>query len=482
MLDVFIKPDFEHWRVAARSLLAAGKPPEAICWIEAGAQETMLPGFTSEATSFAEADTSAPVPKAFLQMADLASCFRESRRWPLLYRVLWRLTHGEPRLLQIVVDDDVYELMQMSKSVRRDAHKMKAFVRFRRLEVNGVEEFIAWHRPDHLIVPHVAPFFADRFAPMRWTILTPDASVSWDTRRLTYGPGVAVSTAPNQDPLEEIWKTYYASIFNPARLNISAMQKEMPQKHWRTLPEATLIPDLIHQAPKRVETMMKQAATQTNEAGDVKPVPATSAKDFLPKHRTLPQLREAAAVCKGCDLYCHATQTVFGQGPNRAKLMLIGEQPGDQEDLAGQPFVGPSGQLLDEALQAADIPRDEVYVTNAVKHFKFEPRGSRRIHAKPSSREVQACRPWLEAEIELVQPSLIVCLGATAAQTLLGAQFRLTKHRGEFLPSDWAPWLLATNHPAAILRVPDPKMRESSRQQFFDDLRLVADKLQGVTI
>ncbi len=478
MQDIYIEPDFEHWRIGARSLLAAGIRPDEICWIEVGDQQAMLPGFSAPTTLFGSVVRSLNVPKSFLQMARLASCFRDSRRWLLLYRVLWRLTHGEPQLMRITVDDDVYALLQMGKGVRRDAHKMKAFVRFRRVEKEEAEEFVAWHRPDHLIVRHVAPFFADRFAPMRWTILTPDASVAWDQKRLTYGPGVNASAAPDQDPLEEMWKTYYASIFNPARLNVSAMQKEMPKKHWGTLPESMLIPDLIHDAPKRVEAMMKKAAARSGATGDTRPVGATSAAGFLPKRRTLPQLREAAVSCKGCDLYCHATQTVFGQGPVQAKLMLIGEQPGDQEDLAGRPFVGPSGLLLDEALQAAGILRDDVYVTNAVKHFKFEPRGTRRIHAKPSAREVQACRPWLEAELEVVRPRLIVCLGATAAQTLLGAQFRLTKHRGEFMQSDWAPLLLATNHPAAILRVPDEKMRESARREFFDDIRAVAVKLR----
>jgi uracil-DNA glycosylase len=206
----------------------------------------------------------------------------------------------------------------------------------------------------------------------------------------------------------------------------------------------------------------------------------TSAADFLPPRLTLPQLRQAAAGCKGCGIYCNATQTVFGQGPAHAVAMFVGEQPGDQEDRAGKPFVGPSGQLLDEALEAAGVPRDDCYVTNALKHFKFEPRGTRRIHAKPSAREIKACRPWLEAEIKVVKPKMIVCLGATAAQSLMGSKFRLTQHRGEALQTDWAPWLLATNHPSAILRVPDEEMRRRSREQFFADMKIVAKKLAEV--
>jgi uracil-DNA glycosylase family protein len=228
---------------------------------------------------------------------------------------------------------------------------------------------------------------------------------------------------------------------------------------------------------------MKRATRIANKAGgDENPTCANtgSAADFLPTRITLPQLREAATKCRGCDLYCNATQVVFGAGPAHALAMFVGEQPGDQEDRAGKPFVGPSGQLLDEALQAAQIPRDEVYVTNAVKHFKFEQRGTRRIHSKPSAREVKACRPWLEAEIQVVKPQMIVCLGATAAQSLMGSAFRITQHRGEILKTDWAPWLLATNHPSAIIRMPDAEMRRQAREQFFHDMNVVAKQLAVV--
>jgi uracil-DNA glycosylase len=219
----------------------------------------------------------------------------------------------------------------------------------------------------------------------------------------------------------------------------------------------------------------------TASGGDGRPgacASTGSAADFLPARLTLPQLREASKTCRGCDLYCNATQTVFGEGPAHALAMFVGEQPGDQEDRAGKPFVGPAGALLDQALEAAEIPRDEVYVTNAVKHFKFEPRGTRRIHSKPSAREVKACRPWLEGEIKVVQPRMIVCLGATAAQSLMGSTFRLTQHRGEVIKTDWAPWLLATNHPSAVLRMPDAELRDRARRQFFEDILLVGKTLR----
>jgi len=202
-----------------------------------------------------------------------------------------------------------------------------------------------------------------------------------------------------------------------------------------------------------------------------------SAADFLPERITLPSLRKAAADCRGCDLYKRGTQTVFGEGGRRAALMLVGEQPGDQEDLTGHPFVGPAGHLLDRALGEAAIDRASVYVTNVVKHFKWEPRGKRRIHKKPNATEIGACRPWLETEIALVKPRAIICLGATAAQALLGADFKVTKHRGEFVTSSLAPIVLATVHPSSLLRAPDEETRRRETKRFIDDLRAVAEKL-----
>jgi uracil-DNA glycosylase len=204
-----------------------------------------------------------------------------------------------------------------------------------------------------------------------------------------------------------------------------------------------------------------------------------SAAEFIPPGRlSLPKLEKAVDGCRGCELYKRATQGVFGAGPRTAQVMLIGEQPGDQEDKQGAPFVGPAGRELDEALRAAEIDRELVYVTNAVKHFKWEPRGKRRMHSKPSAREVKACRPWLESEIALIHPELIVCMGATASQSLLGNAFRLTQHRGEFIRNtEWAPAVLATIHPSSILRMPDREKRQQARADFVRDLALVRTQL-----
>ena len=206
----------------------------------------------------------------------------------------------------------------------------------------------------------------------------------------------------------------------------------------------------------------------------------SSAAEFVPKTTSLTVLKQAVNACRGCPIYCNATQGVFGEGPRGATVMFVGEQPGDQEDRAGKPFVGPAGRILDEALQAAGIPRDETYVTNAVKHFKWEPRGTRRLHSKPSAREVAACRPWLETEVSVVKPRMVVCLGATAAQSMMGNAFRITKQRGEiFAQTPWAPWLMATVHPSSILRIPEDDLRRRAREEFVDDLKKAAKQLRS---
>jgi uracil-DNA glycosylase family protein len=191
-----------------------------------------------------------------------------------------------------------------------------------------------------------------------------------------------------------------------------------------------------------------------------------------PNSSSLNAMRDAARGCTACHLYKRGTQTVFGEGPKRAPLMLVGEQPGDQEDIAGKPFVGPAGKILDRALEEAGIDRDNVYVTNVVKHFKWEPRGKRRIHQKPNSREIAACRPWMEAELRLVRPKLLVCLGATAAQAIFGPSFRVTRDRGKVLESEFAPKVVATVHPSSLLRQPDEDAREREYKLFVKDLRI----------
>jgi DNA polymerase len=474
MRVVEVDREFESWRGVARALLAEGVAPEQVWWQERAEGQGVLIGGAATDARQAEPLRGAAVgsvPREFLDVARRVACYRDPARWGLLYRALWRIARGgERHLLEVSVDEDVRALERMDKRVRFDAHKMTAFVRFRRVEAeDGVEHFVAWHRPEHYVVRLTAPFFAKRFGVMRWSILTPDECAHWDGESgLEFTPGVDRSAAPSGDELEALWGTYYRNIFNPARIKLAAMRKEMPVRYWGTMPETDLIPELLREAPKRVEEMMARKVDEY-----------PTAEAFMPAKITLETLREAAAGCQGCPLYKLGTQTVFGEGLKQSRVMMIGEQPGDQEDKAGKPFIGPAGQVLDDALAEVGIDRREVYVTNSVKHFKWEPRGARRIHAKPGAREIQACKPWLTAELQVVKPQMVVCLGATAAQALMGKEFRITKSRGEiFRDTPYAPWLMATAHPSSILRVP-AEDREAAYRAFVEDLRIAAGELKA---
>jgi probable DNA metabolism protein len=477
---IAVEPRFEAWRDAARGLLAEGVPPEALAWIDTAAPEQGLlldlAPPVPEVFERPESPAEIRIPRQFLELARAAACHRDPGRWELLYRLLWRLSHGEPHLLEVEVDEDVRRLVLLEKAVRRDSHKMKAFVRFRRIEdANGAdhgERWIAWHRPDHRIVERVAPFFVDRFGSMRWSILTPDTSAHWDGEDLTFAPGLPQAAAPAEDRLEDLWRTYYKAIFNPARIKLKAMRAELPVRHWATLPETRVIPDLLRAAPSRVEAMIASARRPT-------------VRDFIPPGTPedatgLPILAEAVQGCAACTLCESATRAVFGEGPVDAAVAFVGEQPGDQEDLVGRPFVGPAGQVLDEALAEVGLSRGAIYLTNAVKHFKWEPRGKRRIHKTPTLGEVTACRPWLEEEIGRVRPRVLVALGGTAARSLLGPTVRLREARGQvFTDTPWAPRLIVTWHPSALLRMPEGVERDEARRQLVEDLRKVLPCLDG---
>ena len=333
--------------------------------------------------------------------------------------------------------------------------------------------FIAWFEPSHDIVTRVAPFFVRRFAGMRWSILTPLRSAHWNGEELTFGAGAHKGEAPGEDALEDLWRTYYANIFNPARLKVKAMTQEMPVRYWKNLPEAELIPGLIRDASARMQAMVEKAPSVPKKhiPAPVRPAPPT-----LPEG-SLAQLREQARHCQACPLWQPATQTVFGEGPADARIVVIGEQPGDQEDLVGRPFVGPSGQLFDRALAQAGVDRGALYVTNTVKHFKFEPRGKRRLHARASAQEQAACRQWLEAELDRIRPEVIVCLGAMAAQGIFGSSFRLLRQRGQWISVDQNSRGFATVHPSYLLRLQGETARAQGFEDFVRDLALMREVL-----
>ena len=465
----------EPWREAARACLQAGLEPDAIDWREAEADEARF-AFDAVALPQAAAAKATAVPAAFMALAEAVICHRDGGRFALLYRLLWRLTRGERALLQLHADPDVARARGFEKSVRRDLHKMKAFVRFRETEApeGGRRRFVAWFEPEHFIVARAAPFFQRRFNDMDWLIATPKGSASWDGTRLALDPEPAMRPDAD-DETDELWRTYFSNIFNPARLKVKAKQAEMPKKYWKNLPEARLIPDLIAQAETRVAEMAARQATQPLPYHERLQSALRDAPQAALPGNDWEALRAAAAACTRCPLHCHATQTVFGEGPQDAAAMVVGEQPGDQEDLAGRPFIGPAGKLFDKAALAAGLSRRQLYVTNAVKHFKYEPRGKRRIHQKPNLGEIEHCRWWLTREIDLVRPKLIVAMGATAVTALTGERGPLSDLRGQAIGMAGGRTLFVTVHPSYLLRIPDEGRKQVEWQRFLDDLRRVKE-------
>ncbi len=470
--------DFDGWRKAARDFRLAGVAPGSARFVVEGAASAAQSGLFD----LAEPARSEPngeragrhaefrVPAAFVDLAKEVILHRSVDRFDLMYRLLWRLG-DEPDLLKVISDRDVADAMERAKNVSRAAHKMKAFVRFRQVHDDRGEAWAAWFEPAHRVVEKTAGFFQRRFTTMRWSILTPDGSVFWDGEALRFGPPATRDMAPSEDEIEEFWKTYYASTFNPARLSVKTMQGEMAKSYWKNLPEAALIPELVAASRARTEAMVAAPAPLPNArfARAVAPDlhldrPGDAATD------SLEAVARGVQGCRRCPLHRDATQGVCGEGPRAARLMIVGEQPGDHEDLTGRPFVGPAGQVLDAALEEAGIERADVYLTNAVKHFKHEPRGKRRLHKTPNAGEVQACRWWLDAERRLVRPRVVLALGATAGLAVLGRKPAMVRERGEATTLDDGSTALLTYHPSYLLRLPDAAAQVEARVQFVEDL------------
>jgi DNA polymerase len=465
--------DFDGWRRQARALALAVVAPGRIDW-QVGADASGLFAGLAEPPPVPANGAELRVPRDFVELAQAVVCHRDGGRFDLLYRLLLRLQR-EPMLLHVITDDEVHRARAMAKSVRRDLHKMTAFVRFREVVgPDGGEAFVAWFEPEHHIVERVSRFFVERFAAMRWSILTPLRSLHWDGTTLHLGEGSSRADAPDDDAMEAYWRTYYANIFNPARLKIKAMKAEMPEKYWRNLPEAELIAPLIAAAGRRAQEMVEKAPTLPPERHLRQMQRQLDAEPGLTEApASWEQARQAAKDCSRCRLCQHATQTVFGEGPLTAPVMFVGEQPGDQEDLAGTPFVGPAGQVFDRVMGEAGLDRSRAYVTNAVKHFKFTVRGKRRIHERPNAGEIAACRFWLGLERDFVRPKLVVALGATALYALTGHRGSLSSMRERELALDDGTALLATVHPSYLLRLPDEDARERETARFRADLERV---------
>jgi DNA polymerase len=455
------------WRHQARALAKAGVAPEAVAW-QVGQTDAAEDLFASADPVALMRPTTLRLPRDAINSIETALCHRDPQRFVRAYDIVLRLADG-----RLKWGDRSYpalgRLLLQEKAVRRDIHKMHAFVRFREAGRPDAARraFVAWFEPDHLINEAAAPFFARRFGDMDWVIATPDLTARFEDGQLAFEV-TAPAFHPPPDATEALWQTYFAHVFNPARLMVSAMTSEMPRKYWKNLPEAVLIPDMIRTAQTRSRRMQDAAPT----------LPPAHAERLRPRRPDLPDadpltletMKPALDACRRCPIGGCATQGVAGEGTAEARLMIVGEQPGDMEDLAGRPFVGPAGAVLDRAAAAAGLDRREVYLTNAVKHFKFTPRGKRRLHQRPNLSEVVQCRWWLDLEHKLVRPRGILALGATAALSLTGSGENLSRRRGTVEAArDGTPVLIAY-HPSYILRLPNARVRAEAEASLVHDL------------
>ena len=387
---------FDAWREAARHLAAARVAPGAIRWVGPDQSVDLFGADPMPAAGCAAVRATAD----FLDLARQVVSHSDPERFALLYAALMR-AQNDPGCLGNPADPMVARLARLAKSVRRDVHKMHAFVRFHELPSDGPRRrFGAWFDPEHPILEAATPFFARRFADMDWLIATPEGTARFAGGAIAYHDPQPRPDLPD-DASHGLWQTYFANIFNPARLNTQAMRSEMPVIYWRNLPETRLIPDMLADAPRRVQAM--RAAGASDAPGFAARVTARLRQppdDGPPL--TLAQAQDQASRCTRCALCQDASRTVWGRGDPAAALMLVGEAPGDDEDLQGRPFVGPAGQVLNRATADAGIDADRAWLTNAVKHFRFTPRGKRRMHRTPDRPHVEHCRWWLRIERGLI--------------------------------------------------------------------------------
>ena len=406
--------DWEGWRKATRSLVLAGVEPDEVRWAVRSHDEAGDP--------LQDGTGSFGVSRSLVSLASLAIQAREKTRFDLLYRLVWSANAGE-------TDDKLMRLAQgLALAVRADAHRMRTHIRF--MPVDGVN--VGWYEPAHFVLEANAQLIARRFPDLRFAIVTPDGAAQWDGSELRFAGGARIE----DDNELRAWR-----MPNDARVGTAIPEAE-------DLDEAPRPPDRPALGPV-----------------------------VLPVHADPPVLEATheASDCRRCHLYEAATQTVFGEGPAHAKVLFVGEQPGDQEDVIGRPFVGPAGQIMDRAMEEAGLDRRTIYITNAVKHFKFTPRGKRRIHQTPEAPEIQACRFWLDVELVRMQPKLIVAMGGTAARALLGRPVTITRERGRAIELPDGQRAFVTVHPSFLLRVPDEDAKAREYRAFVEDLRKVVE-------
>ena len=415
--------DWAGWRAATRALVLAGVEPNAVGWVVGG-----------DPASLPEATGGFNVSRTLVALASVTIQAREPERFGLLYSLVWRAHAGEA-----VPEDDPDLLLarRLALAVRADAHRMRTHVRF--MPVGG--RFLGWYAPAHYVLEANAQLLARRFPDRTWSVVTPDASAHWDGSALRFGAGLP--RVEDDDTLAAWWDAHGDTILTDAEVGTSVPTAEELDEAPRPLNRAAIGPIVFPLASDRALTAAR------NDAGR----------------------------CERCDLCEAATQTVFGEGPTDAPVLFVGEQPGDQEDTIGRPFVGPAGQLLDQALEEAGIDRRGIYITNAVKHFKFTLRGKRRIHVSPSPEEITACGVWLETERTHVRPRLLVLMGGSAARAVLGRPVAVMRERGQAMRLPDGQMAFVTVHPSYLLRVPEGEAQTREYRAFVRDLAAVRELL-----
>jgi DNA polymerase len=423
--------DWEGWRTAARALVLADVQPDDVHW-SARANH-------GEDTELPERSGSFSVSRGLVALASLAIQAREPTRFDLLYRLLWRANAGER--VQRATDPETRRAQGLALAVRAEAHRMRTLVRFLPVPEGGRTRYLGWYEPAHYVLEATTQLMGRRFPETVFSILTPDGGAHWDGTTLRFSAGVGRRAVHDDASLQSWWQAHHAGLLEDARIGTSVPEAE-------ALDEAPRPPDRPALGPV-----------------------------VLPLHSDagLVEATEEAADCHRCPLFEAATQTVFGEGPAHARVLFVGEQPGDQEDIIGRPFVGPAGQMMDRAMEEAGIDRRSVYITNAVKHFKFTPRGKRRIHQTPEAPEIQACRFWLDVERVRLRPKLVVAMGGTAARALLGRAVTITRERGRVIELPDGQAAFVTVHPSFLLRVPDEDAKAREYRAFVADLRRVAE-------
>lgn len=415
--------DYEGWRQATRALVLAGVPPDALTW-SVGRSRSAYPDSTG----------TFQVPRGLVDLASLAIQNRNAERFGLLYGLVWRAHAGEH-----LPDNDaaVTLVRRMALAVRADAHRMRTLMRFLPVPEDGRTRFLGWHEPAHFVLQANARLMVRRYSGLLLSIVSPDAAAHWDGSTLLFGAGLR--HVPDDEALLAWWESHRDMLLDQANSEVSVPEAEDVDEAPRPPDRPALGPVVL---PVRPDPALLRAATD-------------------------------ASLCHRCPLHAPASQTVFGEGPSGATVMFVGEQPGDQEDRIGRPFVGPAGQILDLALEEAGIDRRTIYVTNAVKHFKFTQRGKRRLHQTPEVPEIQACGFWVDIERTHLRPKLIVLLGASAARALLGRQVTISRERGRSIVTASGQTVFVTVHPSYLLRLPNKAAKDREYAAFVRDLRAI---------